>query len=148
MSTPTPPSPPPVPQTPPDRLKFTEYVMDRLPSGRCKARVVLSWQGEELFEGVCEGLTSPEGELRCSAQACVTALTEAVEGKVTFDLLGVKAVRAFDATVVIVSLATHGVDLRRRIVGSVLTEDDVSRAAALAVLNATNRLLGNLVFMR
>jgi hypothetical protein len=141
-------SPPPAPQTPPDRLKFAEYVMDRLPTGRCKARVVLSWQGEESFEGVCEGLISPEGELRCSAQACVSAITEAVEGKIKFDLLGVKAVRAFDATVVIVSLATHGADVRRRIVGSVLTEDDVSRAAALAVLNATNRLMGNLVFMR
>lgn len=136
------------PGTPSERLKFSKFVLDRLPTGRCKARVVLSWQGEESFEGVCEGLTSPEGELRCSAQACVTALTEAVEGKVKFDLLGVKAVRAFDATVVIVSLATHGADTRRRIVGSVLTEDDVARAAALAVLNATNRLMGNLVFMR
>ncbi len=148
MSTPHPPLPPPAPQTPPDRLKFAEFVMDRLPTGRCKARVVLSWQGEETFEGVCDGLTSHEGELRCSAQACVTALTEAVESKIKFDLLGVKAVRAFDATVVIVSLATHGVDIRRRIVGSVLAEDDVARAAALAVLNATNRLMGNLVFMR
>jgi hypothetical protein len=110
--------------------------------------VVLSWQGEERFEGVCEGLTSPEGELRCSAQACVTALTEAVAGRIKFDLLGVKAVRAFDSTVVIVSLATHGADSRRRIVGSVLTEKDLARAAALAVMNATNRLMGNLVDTR
>jgi len=141
-------SSPPSPQTPPERLRFAEFTMDRLPTGQCKARVVLSWQGEERFEGVCEGLTSPEGELRCAAQACVAALTEAVEGKVKFDLLGVKAVRAFDSTVVIVSLATHGDDGRRRIVGSVLTEEDLSRAAALAVMNATNRLMGNLVDMR
>ncbi len=139
---------PTAPQTPPERLRFTEFTMDRLPTGRCKARVVLSWQGEERFEGVCEGLTSPEGELRCSAQACVTALTEAAEGKIKFDLLGVKAVRAFDSIVVIVSLATHGDDSRRRIVGSVLTEKDVARAAALAVMNATNRLMGNLVDTR
>jgi hypothetical protein len=78
----------------------------------------------------------------------VIALTEAVSGKVKFDLLGVKAVRAFDATVVIVSLATHGAEIRRRVVGSVLTEEDLPRAAALAVLNATNRILGNLIFMR
>ena len=138
----------PPPSSPPDRLRFAEFVLDRLPTGRCKARVVLTWQGEEHFEGVSEGLSSQAGELRCSAQACVTALTEAVEGKIKFDLLGVKAVRAFDATVVIVSLATHGAEIRRRIVGSVLTEDDVSRAAALAVMNATNRLMGNLIFMR
>jgi hypothetical protein len=134
--------------TPPERLRFADFTLDKLPTGRCKARVTLTWQGEQRFEGVAEGLTSPAGELRCAAEACVIALTEAVEGKVKFDLLGVKAVRAFDATVVIVSLATQGGEVRRRIVGSVLTEEDVSRAAALAVMNATNRLVGNLIFMR
>jgi predicted RNase H-like nuclease (RuvC/YqgF family) len=68
---------------------------------------------------------------------------------VSFELLGVKAVRAFDATVVIVSLATHGGESSdQRVVGSVLTEVDPGRAAALAVLNATNRILGNRLFMR
>jgi len=66
----------------------------------------------------------------------------------TFELLGVKAVRAFDATVVIVSLATHGDQGAQRVVGSYLTESDPARGAALAVLNATNRLLGNRLFMR
>ena len=66
-----------------------------------------------------------------------------------FELLGVMAVRAFDATVVIVSLAaTGGEGTDQRVVGSVLTETDPSRAAALAVLNATNRILGNRLFMR
>ena len=66
-----------------------------------------------------------------------------------FELLGVKAVRAFDATVVIVSLAaTGGEGTDQRVVGSVLTETDPARAAALAVLNATNRILGNRLFMR
>ena len=136
------------PSPPQERIKFAEFEMDRLPTGRCQARVVLTFQGQDGFQGQSEGLTSPAGELRCAAQACVTALTEAVSGKVKFDFLGVKAVRAFDATVVIVSLAAHGVNLRRRVVGSVLTEDDLPRAAALAVLNATNRILGNVVFMR
>ena len=131
-----------------ERLRFDEFELERLPTGRCQAKVVLTFQGQDRFQGQSEGLTSPAGELRCAAQACVLALTEAVSGKVKFDLLGVKAVRAFDATVVIVSLATHGADIRRRVVGSVLTEEDIPRAAALAVLNATNRILGNLVFMR
>ena len=131
-----------------DRLRFQEFEMERLPTGRCQARVVLSLQGQQQFQGQSEGLTSPAGELRCAAQACVIALTEAVSGKVKFDLVGVKAVRAFDATVVIVSLAAHGAEIRRRVVGSVLTEEDIPRAAALAVLNATNRILGNLFFMR
>jgi hypothetical protein len=66
----------------------------------------------------------------------------------SFELLGVKAVRAFDATVVIVSLAVHGEGKGERVVGSYLTENDTPRGAALAVLNATNRMLGNRLFMR
>ena len=64
-----------------------------------------------------------------------------------FELLGVKAVRAFDATVVIVSVACHN-GVAVRLVGSCLRETDLPRGAALAVLNATNRVLGNVIFTR
>jgi hypothetical protein len=102
---------------------------------------------EEHFEGSSVGLASPTGELRCAAQAAVHALEQAVKGKVDLELLGVKSVRAFDATVVIVSLACQQVEAHR-VVGSYLAEEQLPRGAALAVLNATNRLLGNLVFTR
>jgi hypothetical protein len=78
----------------------------------------------------------------------VVALGQAVQGGLSFELLGVKAVRAFDATVVIVSLAVNGEGNGQRVVGSYLTEQDSARGAALAVLNATNRILGNRLFMR
>jgi hypothetical protein len=118
------------------RLRFAEFRMDRLPSGRCRATVVLT-QGEQTrYHAECEGLSSPAGELRCAAQACTSALTQAV-----------KAIRAFDTNVVIVALSTHGEGMPRRVVGSVLTEEDTARAAALAVLNATNRLLSNRLFI-
>jgi hypothetical protein len=131
-----------------ERLRFAEFVLDRLPSGRCRAKVGLTWRDSEAFIGECEGLASQAGELRCAAQACVIALGQAVQGGMAFELLGVKAVRAFDATVVIVSLSTNAEGSDQRIVGSVLTEVDPARAAALAVLNATNRILGNRLFMR
>ena len=63
--------------------------------------------------------------------------------QVSFDLLGVKAVRAFDSTVLIVSLSVREEALAKRLVGSFLTDADPPRGAALAVLNATNRMLGN-----
>ena len=132
----------------PERLRFAEFTLDRLPNGRCRARVGLTWRDSEQFAGQCEGLASQAGELRCAAQACVNALGQAVAGGMGFELLGVKAVRAFDATVVIVSLATHGDQGAQRVVGSYLTESDAARGAALAVLNATNRMLGNRLFMR
>jgi hypothetical protein len=52
--------------------------------------------------------------------------------------------------VIIVSLAVHGEGpgAGQRVVGSFLTENDTPRGAALAVLNATNRILGNRLFMR
>jgi hypothetical protein len=131
-----------------ERLRFAEFVLDRLPNGRCRAKVGLTWRDSDTFYGESEGLASQAGELRCAAQACVHALGQAVQGAMAFELLGVKAVRAFDATVVIVSLATNAEGSDQRVVGSVLTEVDPARAAALAVLNATNRILGNRLFMR
>ena len=131
-----------------ERLRFAEFLLDRLPNGRCRARVGLTWRNTEKFVGESEGLSSQAGELRCAAQACVDALVDAVQGKIRFDLLGVKAVRAFDSTVIIVSLATQSDKGGHRVVGSYLTEDDTARGAALAVLNATNRILGNQLFMR
>jgi hypothetical protein len=125
------------------RLRFAEFRMERLPSGRCNAAVVLTGPAGARYEGEAQGLASQAGELRCAAQACISALTQSVEGELSFECLGVKAVRAFDAIVVIVSLATRGEGVPKRVVGSVLTEEDATRAAALAVLNATNRLLGN-----
>jgi hypothetical protein len=131
-----------------ERLRFAEFNLDRLPNGRCRARVLLTWKDESRYLGECEGLTSQAGELRCAAQACVNALTQAVSDGLGFELLGVKAVRAFDANVVIVSISLQGEERGRRVVGSCLTDEDPARGAALAVLNATNRVLGNRLFMR
>ncbi len=133
----------------PDRVKFNDFVLNRLPNGRCRAKVVLGWLDAEEYQGESEGLGSQAGELRCAAEACVMALDKAVKGELKFELLGVKAVRAFDSNVVIVSLAIPQEAAGQRLVGCYLTPDaDPSKGAALAVLNATNRILGNRFFMR
>lgn len=131
-----------------ERLRFAEFTIDRLPNGRCRARVGLTWKDTVRFSGECEGLASQAGELRCAAQACVIALTQAVEGGVTFELLGVKSVRAFDANVIIAAVSVQGEGAGHRVVGSCLTDNDTARGAALAVLSATNRILGNRLYMR
>ncbi len=125
------------------RLRFEEFTFQRLPNGHCHARVVLSWTDGRHFVGEAEGVISQAGELRCAAQAAVRALERAAQPDLAFEVLGVKAVRAFDATVVIVSLSARSTDTVSRLVGSNLTQGDPGRGAALAVLNATNRLLGN-----
>lgn len=125
------------------RLRFKDFAFQRLPSGRCSARVVLTWADGRQFTGEAEGVISQAGELRCCAGAAVRALEHAVQPKMGLELLGVKAVRAFDATVVIVSISARQEGRTSRLVGAFLTEDDAPRGAALAVLNATNRILGN-----
>jgi len=126
-----------------ERLRFQEFGFQRLPNGRCRAKVVLTWSDGRRFEGSSDGVSSQTGELRCCAVAAVNALEQAVQPRLTFELLGVKAVRAFDATVVIVSLSARQEARASRLVGAYLTETDAPRGAALAVLNATNRILGN-----
>jgi len=127
----------------PERLRFQDFSFERLASGHCRARVVLSWSDGRQFIGESEGVNSQAGELRCSANAAVRALERASQPKVAFEVLGVKAVRAFDAMVIIVSLSARAAETVSRLVGSYLTEQDAPRGAALAVLNATNRILGN-----
>jgi hypothetical protein len=131
-----------------ERLKFLEFEFDRLPNGRYRSRVVLEGQPGDRYQGSAEGLGSEAGELRCAAEAAADALRVAVEEQLTFELLGVKAVRAFDATVVIVAISCHNGVPAVRLVGSCLSEDSPHRCAALAVLNATNRYLGNLIFTK
>jgi len=125
---------------PKGRVRFVGFKLDRMQTGECRARVALANPEGERFEAEVSGLASQAGELRCAAQAALQALTQAVPSP-AFDLVGVKAIRAFDATVVICSLTMRGVTGGPRVVGSCLTETEPARGAALAVLNATNRLL-------
>jgi hypothetical protein len=57
-------------------------------------------------------------------------------------------VRAFDANVVIASLIQRGDTGPDRLLGCYLADGDMVRGAALAVLNATNRVLGNYISTR
>lgn len=125
---------------PRDRPRFARFRLSRLADGRCRARVTLDWSSRGRFQGEAEALGAGSGELRAGALACLDALTQGVPG-LAFDLLGTKAIRAFDANVVLVSLALRGDPRSPRLVGSCLAGERLGRAAALAVLNAVNRLV-------
>jgi hypothetical protein len=129
------------------RLKFAEFSLEQLPEDRCRARVLLERPGES-YSGTADGESSAAGCLRCAAQASLTALEQAAEPGHSFELLGAKAVKAFDARVVIVAISAFFRSEGIRLVGSYLTEGDVERGAAIAVLNATNRYLTDPTFTR
>ncbi|MFZ5625149.1 MAG: hypothetical protein ACOY71_12090 [Gemmatimonadota bacterium] len=121
------------------RLRFIDLTTAEPDAGRVSTTVALGWDAGMAFVGRAEGTASPSGRLRAAAQACLAALSRAVPD-VRFELPGVKAVKAFDGVVVIASLASLD-DGGVRVVGSSLASAATPRSAALAVLNASNRLL-------
>lgn len=124
------------------RLKFEELVHDSAPDGRCRVGVHLSWH-ERTFLGSAEGLETHEGRIRATAEATLAAALEATGSKVHLDLVGVKAVRAFDGWVLVVRVNGEANGETYRLLGSASCEDEASIATASvqAVLDATNRLL-------
>jgi hypothetical protein len=101
-----------------------------------------------MITGSATGTSSPAGDVRLGAEAALMALESFTGKTITFELLGVKAVRAFDSNVVIVSIRQHGHPGPERMVGCYLTDDDQVRGAAFAVLNATNRAISAYILSR
>ena len=126
-----------------ERFKFTDFEFERFPNGLCRARVGLLRSGSDPYTGTFEGSGSATGALRCAAQASLAALGQAVGTDYSFELLGVKTVSAFDKTIVIVALSVRGERNARQLVGSYVCHNDSERAAAIAVLSATNHFLAN-----
>lgn len=125
-----------------ERLRFTSFSFTRSPSAFCKASVELEWMGGERFLGRAEGNASPAGDLRLAAEATLRAISQFSKGAISFEVLGVKALRAFDANVVIVSVLARREGAEQRLLGCHLADEDSLRSAVLATLQATNRILG------
>ena len=129
-----------------ERLHFGSFTFTRLPTGRCSVHVVLEYDGKQ-FVGHSEGQSSPIGDLRLGAEAAMQAVEAFAEGSLGLELMGVKLIRAFDSNVVIVS-TTQRSARENGMVGCYLVEKDAVRGAALALMNATNRVLGNYLATR
>ena len=130
------------------RIRFESLDLVQLPDSRCKSQVVLSWSERDRATGSADGVSSSMGLLRCAAEAAAHALGIAVDRQVTLDLLGVTTIKAFDTTIVVVALLSRAGDHVHRVVGSSVSNNDAPEAAVRAVLNATNRLLGDLIYVR
>lgn len=121
------------------RVRFNNFKFARTQTGQCSAEVTLEMDGT-LHHGKSSGTSSPLGDLRVSAEACLRALA-AFAGADGFELMAVKHVRAFDSNLAIVSISHRQGAAMYPLVGCYLAKEDVCRGAAIAVLNATNRIL-------
>jgi len=130
-----------------ERLRFSDFRFRRSADGRCTAEVELEWVEGRKVRGAAMGQSSATVDLRVAAEAGLRALEAFTGGALGLELIGVKAIRAFDANVVIVSIANRR-DGPARLLGACLVEDDPVRGAVVAVLGATNRVLGNFIAMR
>lgn len=122
------------------RVRFVAAKVATPRMGRAHAAVELEWAGRTVL-GEVEGESGYALELRLAAMATLTALDQVMDGRVKFQMVGIKPFRAFDADVV-VALVRSDVD-GKSLIGAALAADDPYRAASVAVLNATNRILGN-----
>jgi hypothetical protein len=127
------------------RIRFVEARSRDLASAHCSVEVELERVDGRRVVGSRSGQPSAIGTIRIAAEAAVDALHLAVAEEQRFELVGVKSVRAFDQTVVLVLLTTRGSRGVVRLVGAAVGESadaaDVTRAAVLSVLNASNRVL-------
>jgi hypothetical protein len=131
-----------------ERLRFSDFRFTRTPSGQCACEVELEWVDGVRVVGKANGQSSPMGDLRIAADAALRALEMFSGSALQFELVGVKLLRAFDANVVIVSVNVKRGEGPPRLLGCYLAEHDAIRGIVLAVLNATNRVLGNFIATR
>jgi hypothetical protein len=123
------------------RIRFVEVSRTVQPDQQVAFHVTLEWAGKD-YHGTATGEKGGAVELRTIATAALEALAAIVPSDLNVRLAGVKQVRAFDADMIVVSLYRPDAS-PHSLVGAVVIGEDVHRAAAVAVLSALNRLLGN-----
>ncbi|MEO7964664.1 MAG: hypothetical protein ABIT38_12245 [Gemmatimonadaceae bacterium] len=131
-----------------ERLRFTRFLFERSRTAHCRAEVELEYEPGDAVIGVAEGIATPLGDVRLAAEATLRAIEKFSKGEVQLELLGVKQMRAFDANVVIVSVVSTRGDGERRLLGCHLADEDLLRGTVIATLQATNRVLGNIISRR
>ena len=123
------------------RVRFVDLRREPLRDRQVSFTVTLEWAGKD-YVGTAVGEKGEAIELRTIALASLSSVAALAPPDLQVRLAGIKQVRAFDAELVVVSLYRPDQE-PHNLVGAVVAGDDARRAAAVAVLSALNRLLGN-----
>ncbi|MGH7551518.1 MAG: hypothetical protein ACREMQ_00645 [Longimicrobiales bacterium] len=128
------------------RARFDSIEVIHEPDHSVRVRVSLEWDGRRVT-GEAVGERGDNIELRTSVAAALSALEQLTEKPLGIRPSGVKQIRAFDAELMVVSLYRPGMP-GQKLLGAVLMGKEPHRSAALALLNALNRVLGNYLTTR
>ena len=124
------------------RVRLVETDGTSVEGGECSARVVIQ-VGARRYAGTERGPAAFNGQIACAAKATLSALRQAIPGIPHLELKKVETFDAFDSLGVIVAVRMTEGDQQTTLVGVCPSSgDDLVRAGAIAVLNATNRRLG------
>ncbi|MFN9213702.1 MAG: hypothetical protein ACK53A_16995 [Gemmatimonadota bacterium] len=122
----------------------------RTQAGQLRAEVALIGPDGVRHAATAIGQSTPLMDYRIVGDAALKALQAAVGPDVHLELQGVKPVRAFDANIAIVAVIVriNGGEPRRLVGCHLATDDDPLRSTVVAILGATNRVLGNRIATR
>jgi len=122
------------------RVRFESLDREFLREGSCEVTVRLEW-GDETHQATAVGHETHQGVIQAATLATLAALCGA-DDDVRLELIGVKAVRAFDGWVVITRVHGGFEGDHKRLLGAAPCErqEDISTAAVQAALDATNRM--------
>jgi hypothetical protein len=128
------------------RLRFEGLEHEVTPDGSGIVSVRLEWGGH-TYEGSVPCLETLQGVLKAASQATLTATLASTRSHrsngISLEVVGVKAVRAFDGWVVVTRINGTSGDERLRLLGAAPceAEHELPNAAVKAVLNASNRIM-------
>ncbi len=128
------------------RVRFDALDHVTTPDGSGRVSVRLEWAGD-AFEGTVSCLETQQGVLKAASEAALIATLASTDvigaTPLELEVVGVKAVRAFDGWVVVTRInGSCGPD-PHRLLGAAPCEreEDLPAAAVKAVLNACNRVI-------
>jgi hypothetical protein len=128
---------------PPRTIRFLRAELEQPGPDRSQAMVEVAGPDGEARRGSAEGGTAPLERLRTVARAAADAVSvRRASAGTTVRVRGIQQVEAFGQVVIIVSLAVTRGGKSQNLLGVCDGTNDLARAAALAVLNGTNRFLG------
>jgi hypothetical protein len=129
------------PQAPARHLYFEDVEMRGSRTKGSTCRVTLR-RGETNWIGEADGIDSTRSRLELAARAALVAIKNYEGNRRLWELVGVRRVDAFDTSFVFVGVETWIGRQRTLLTGSCEIRESGETSAVLAVLDATNRWLG------